>query len=57
MCLLPRPFTRLRGPIGIVLLLEFTRIGGTLSWGTGQMSFRPKAAFVTKVIVCPGQKE
>jgi hypothetical protein len=25
-CLLPRPFGRLRGPIGIVLLLEFTRI-------------------------------
>ena len=24
--LLPRPFARLRGPIGIVLLLEFTRI-------------------------------
>ncbi len=25
-CLLPRPFARLHGPIGIVLLLEFTRI-------------------------------
>ena len=32
-------------------------VSGGHSWGTGQMSFRPKAAFVTEVIVCPGQKE